>query len=400
MREPGRAPAQGSRWPTLAFVAGRACSDLAGNALWLVIGAWLMQSTGTLEGSMSSLFAFSLGAALGPLLGPVADRFEGARVLVLADLVAAAAMSLLWLADASTSWPVYPASILMGAAAAAGSIAEGVMAQTLSAAGGGTRLLALLEAVSQGMRVFAPLAGMLLYERCGLDGVVATCVVMTLFEVAMLCSFRWPARSLERGKLSYAEDWRKAFSFVAGDRGLLGCFLLASLSVFGFGMVRSAAFGLSATDTSAHGRLLADMTTCQAAAGVAASVLLGWRPGLLRADLLLRAGVLAACAGMALECLAYPGSLLLGAVMIGAASTAVMIGTMSQVFERTPGHLIGRVESALGVLVLGAQLLASGLAACLLNEQSCRAWLMVVAGALLLAAFSVGRRPVLRIPEP
>src|SRR5256885_14816662 len=78
--------------PFRVLLAGQPLTLLGDLALILVLGVWAKQLTGSVSAAGAVFFALIAPTLLAPLLGCVVDRFPRRRVLIVNDLVTAAAL--------------------------------------------------------------------------------------------------------------------------------------------------------------------------------------------------------------------------------------------------------------------------------------------------------------------
>ena len=73
------------------LVAGQTLTLLGDLALILVLGVWAKEITGSVSAGGAVFFALIAPTLLAPLLGCIVDRFPRRRVLIVNDLLTAAA---------------------------------------------------------------------------------------------------------------------------------------------------------------------------------------------------------------------------------------------------------------------------------------------------------------------
>ena len=144
--------------------AGHATSLFGDRALFVVLGIWTLDLTGS-TGAGGLAFGFlAIGGLAAPVAGVIADRFPRRRVLIVNDLAAAALVcALLAVHDAGDVWIIYAVALGYGFAqqlgsAARGGLVAGLVADDLLPVANG-----LLESARSGIRIVAPVAGAALY---------------------------------------------------------------------------------------------------------------------------------------------------------------------------------------------------------------------------------------------
>ncbi len=148
--------------------AGHATSLFGDRALFVVLGIWTLDLTGS-TGAGGLAFGFlAIGGLAAPIAGVIADRFPRRRVLIANDLAAAVLVcALLAVHDAGDVWIIYAVALGYGfvqqvGSAARGGLVAGLVADDLLPVANG-----LLESARSGIRIVAPVAGAALYLAGG-----------------------------------------------------------------------------------------------------------------------------------------------------------------------------------------------------------------------------------------
>ena len=153
--------------------AGHVTSLFGDRALFVVLGIWALELTGS-TGAGGIAFGFlAVAGFLAPLAGVIADRFPRRHVLIGNDLATAVmVLALLFVNDSGDVWIIYAVALAygfsqqVGAAARSGLVAGMLPDELLPQANG------LLESARSGIRIAAPVAGAGLYVLSG-GGLVA-----------------------------------------------------------------------------------------------------------------------------------------------------------------------------------------------------------------------------------
>src|ERR1700704_6401837 len=148
--------------------AGHVTSLFGDRALFVVLGIWALELTGS-SGAGAIAFGFlALAGFLAPFAGVIADRFPRRLVLIGNDLVTAViVLGLLFVNDGGDVWIIYAVALAygfsqqVGAAARTGLVA-GMLPDDLLAQANG-----LLESARSGIRIAAPVASAGLYVLSG-----------------------------------------------------------------------------------------------------------------------------------------------------------------------------------------------------------------------------------------
>ena len=187
--------------------AGHVTSLFGDRALFVVLGIWALELTGS-TGAGGIAFGFlAVAGFLAPVAGVIADRFPRRHVLIGNDLATAViVLALLFVNDSGDVWIIYAVALIygfsqqVGAAARSGLVAGMLPDELLAQANG------VLESARSGIRIAAPVAGAGLYVLSG-GGLVAIVDAATfVLSAAALSLVRAPdiARA-KRGRVRTSE---------------------------------------------------------------------------------------------------------------------------------------------------------------------------------------------------
>ncbi|MER5641459.1 MFS transporter [Kitasatospora sp. NPDC002227] len=372
------------------LIAGQILSTLGDSALWLALGIWVKQLTGSASAAGLAFFAFTLGNLAAPLGGWLADRVRRRPLLIAANLgTAALVLPLLLVHDAGQVWLVYAVMFGYGLSAAVigpaqTSLQQAVLAPELL----GTANSAVQTAKS-GLRLVTPLLGAGLLAAVGPVPVILGDVLTFLVATATLRALR--LREQRPGRNRRAE-------LLAGARHLRNTVALRRLMLAG--VLAVTAFGLSETvlfDVVSEGlhrpdAFLGVLISGQGAGAVLAGVT---APALLRRcaeHRLVALGLTAAGAGFLLQAVPSTSAVLTGSVLIGAALPWISVGILTCVQLRTPAGLMGRTDAALNLALTVPQTVAIAAGAGLLTLTGYRTVLFVIALLMLLATLPATAR--------
>jgi MFS family permease len=154
------------------FLTAAVVSGFGTSALWLVSGMWVKELTGSDGLAALCMLAMWTPTLAGPLLGALADRVRRKPLLIGGNLLPAALLPVLFAVDAPDRvWLVLTVLFVYGAAgvvhdAAESALVTGAVAPALLGDFNGLR-----TAITEGMKLVAPLAGAGLFAVYGGPGV-------------------------------------------------------------------------------------------------------------------------------------------------------------------------------------------------------------------------------------
>jgi hypothetical protein len=378
------------------MIAADALSLTGSSALWLALGIWVKSLTGSTSAAGMVIFAvLAPPVLLGPLAGMLVDRVRRRPLLVLVNvLTAAAVLVLLLVRDRDQLWLIYAVAAGYGASWALLRSGQSALLRTVAA--DDDQLLAAngaLQTVSALSRLLSPLAGAGLYAAVGPHSVALLDAATFLVGAAGLALLRVhepapePAEGHWRAEvgaglvhLRRTVVLRQIVTAVALAMLVIGFIEVVMFAVVDDGLHRSPAF-LGVLDLgfgagSVAGGLLAATAVRRLGAGAAVT-----------------AGLVAVAAGMALEVVPVAAVAVLGLVVTGLGVPPIVTGLFTTLQLRTPSHLQGRTFSAVDVLISAPQSLSIVLGAALVAVVDFRVLVAAMTVGILLAAAWLGTRP-------
>jgi MFS family permease len=374
---------------------------LGDSVMLLVLSMWVKTLTGS--NAMAGLtFFFMVLPALGaPLLGVWVDRLPRKAILVWGNFASAAAvLPLVLVRDASEVWLIWVVAFLYGVsfvvlpAALNGLLKELLPDELLVDANSS------LATIKEGFRLFGPLVGAALFATVG-GWLVAVVDAATFVAAGLLIATIKVSETPAPAKQTFREDVLGGVRFLLGDRVLRHVLAGLGISILVIGFFESSiyalldAFGKQATFAGAF-------VTCQ---GVGAII-----GGLTAARAVRRLGEVSTCtvglitlAISTVVCIVAPtiAVVLVGAAICGLGLPWTFVAFTTLMQRRSPGHLIGRVSTAVEVLLSTPQAISLALGSLLVSLLSYRQIFTIIATVILLGALQIvlTLRDQLR-PEP
>ena len=368
------------------YVAGQTLSLFGDSAMWLALGIWAKQLTGSSGAAGMVMFFIAAPALLSPLSGLLVDRMRRRRLLIVANLATAAAvLPLLAVDDRGDLWVLYAVTAVYGFSyTVLGSGQSALLAAVLP----GDELAdanAVLQTVREGLRLVAPLAGAGLFAALGGAAVALLDAATFMLAAAAIAHMRTPDLRPERT----AEPMRAAL--VAGARHVRDTVALRQMTIACAAALLFIGFSETLTFEVVDVGLARDAAfigVLLAMQGVGAVAGAGFAAGLVR-----RAGEIAAASlgllvfslGTTLQTSGSLAVALAGLVLFGVGVPVVLVALFTLLQRSTPAALQGRVYSAVEVLVGVPQMVSIAAGAMLVTLVDYRLLLLaeaaVVAGA-------------------
>ena len=368
------------------YLAGHTLSVFGDSALWLALGIWAKELTGSSGAAGMVIFCLAAPQLISPLCGMVVDRVRRRPLLIVTYLgTAVAVLPLLLVHDRGDVWILYAVAAAYGISfslvGAGGSalLATMLPADELADANG------VMQTAREGLRLVAPLAGAALFTAAGGATVALLDVATFLVAAAALAAMRVaeprPEPCTERLRAQFAAGARHLRDTVPLRRLTVAC--AVALLVIGF----SETLTFEIVDTGLH-RDTGFVGVLIAVQGVGAVV-----GALTAATLVRRAGEIAV-AGLGMIVFSLGTTLLTsgtmvvvlgGLVLFGAGIPWIVVALFTLLQRTTPGPLQGRTYSAIEVLVGTPQTLSIALGAAAVAVVDYRVLLLVEAAVVAAA---------------
>lgn len=221
---------------------GQAVSLLGSQLVGFALIWYLTVSTGSATVlAISSLVGMLPSVVLGPFIGPLIDRWDRKKTILVADGVVALATFTLALLFAFTEVQIWQIYLVLFVRAVAG----GFHGNSMSAS---TSLLVPMEHLARvqginqmlngGLNVIAAPLGALLYEALSLQWILAIDVLTAFVAMTALFFFEIPqpdrsqSEALSGRTASYLDDMKAGFRYIWGWKGLMGIAGMAAMLNF------------------------------------------------------------------------------------------------------------------------------------------------------------------------
>jgi MFS family permease len=379
------------------FVAGWTASVFGDWAMFIVLGVWTKDLTGSNSAAGLVFFALALPSLFSPLAGLVVDRLPRRPLLIWTYAVeAVVVLSLLFVHDRGDVWIIYAVTIFYGAAgtfaaSARSALLTVMVPQELLAESNG-----VLQTLREGLRLVAPLVGAIIYASVGGGAVAVLDSASFVVVVIALLRIRLEEPRFEREEHHFVTELlagaRHVFATLPLRQIVLatgGCLLVVGFSetlifaVLEQGLHRSPSFFGVLSSLQGVGAIVGGVTAARTMRRLGDVKLVGL--GM----------VLFALGGISFVSHSLP--LVLAGMAVGGAGIAwLIVGYATAIQVRTPLRLQGRVLSASDTLVNTPQTISIALGAALIGVFDYR--LLVVVMAVVVAACAAYL--LTRGPEP
>jgi MFS family permease len=349
------------------FLVGQSLSLLGDTALWLALGLWVKELTGSSSAAGLVFLCLAAPQLLSPLGGLLVDRMRRRSLLLVVNpLTALAVLPLLLVRDAGDVWIIYVVATLYGlsyvvlAAGQSALLVTMLPAELLPAAN------ATLQTVREGLRLVAPVAGAGLYTVAGGGAVAILDATTFLLATVALIALRLREPKPEPSGEPWLRETAAGARHIAARPDLKRLVLSTAVCMLVIGFGETLIFEIPAAlgrPDSFYGVLMAIGGIGAIAGAVTATRVMARRGETALAAL----GMTIFAIGCLLLMDGYLAVILLGKMLFNFGIPWMFIGMVTLIQRSTPGPLQGRAfaasEFALGVpqtlgIALGAGLVA------------------------------------------
>lgn len=373
------------------YVVGQTLSLFGDSAMWLALGIWAKQLTGSSGAAGMVIFCIAAPALLAPLSGLLVDRVPRRRLLIVTNLaVATALLPLLLVHERGDLWILYAVAAVYGFSYTLIGSGQSALLATLLPEDELADANAVLQTVREGIRLGAPLAGAALFTAFG-GGVVALLDAATfVFAATAIALMRTPdprpAGVVHRGVAAGARHVRRTIPLrdmtlaCAGALLFIGFTETLTFEVVDVGLDRDPAF---------VGVLLAVQGVGAIMAAAVAAPLVRRAGELPVAGL----GMIVFSLGTSLQTSGSLAVVIVGLILFGVGIPWVLVALFTLLQRSTPEALQGRVYSAVEVLVGVPQMVSIAAGAALVTIVDYRLLLGIEAAVVAAAGVWLLTRP-------
>jgi MFS family permease len=380
------------------FLAGWTLSVFGDWAMFIVLGVWAKDLTGSNAAAGLVFFALAVPSMFSPLAGMVVDRVSRRRVMLVTYAAeAVVVLALLFVHDRSDLWILYAVTVFYGAAGTFAASARSAFMTVILPSDLLGEANGLFQTIREGLRLVAPLVGAGIYASVGGGAVAVLDSASFLGVVVALLVLRPPEPRFER------EEHHFLAEVLAGARHIVDTLPLrqivgaAAVCLLVVGFSETVIFAVLDQGLHRPTSFFGVLSSLQGVGAIAG--------GITAARIMRRLGDVRLCAfGMALfaagELSFVSASLplvLVGIAVAGAGIAWLIVGFATAIQTRTPARLQGRVASAADTAVSTPQTISIALGAALISAVDYRLLVVVEAAVTALCALYLVTR---RAAEP
>jgi MFS family permease len=375
------------------FLAGWTLSVFGDWAMFIVLGVWAKDLTGSNAAAGLVFFALALPSIFAPFAGLVVDRVSRRRVMLVTYAAEAVAiLALLFVHDRSDMWILYAVTAFYGAAGTFAASARSAFMTVILPRDLLGEANGLFQTIREGLRLVAPLIGAGIYASAGGGAVAVLDSVSFLGVVVSLLVLRTPEPRFEREEHHFLAEVLAGARHIVDTLPLRQIVLAAAVCLLVVGFSETVIFAVLDQGLHRPTSFFGVISSLQGAGAIAG--------GVTAARVLRRLGDVRLCAiGMALFALGeltFVSSslpLVLGGVAVAGAGIAwLIVGFATALQTRTPARLQGRVAAAADAAVSTPQTVSIALGAALISTVDYRLLVVVEAVVTVLCAVYLATR--------
>jgi MFS family permease len=381
------------------LIAGEGLSMFGDRAMFLVLGIWAKDLTGSNAAAGLVFFAFLAPILLGPVGGLLADRVRRRPLMIATDLGIAAVTLLLFLVeDESDLWILYLVAALYGLSSIVFASAQSALLKTMLPEELLADANAVLQTIREGVRLVAPLAGAALYALWGGGWVAAMDAATFVVSALALASL-----TLREPKPEPPER-RIVTEVLAGIRHIWDTLPLreivgaSAVALFVIGFTETLIFAVIDEGLGREPAFLGVLAAFQGAGAIVGGLLAARVLRIVGDGRLLASGLALFAFGCAFLIAPSLPPVLVGQALAGAGIAWAVVGFGTSIQLRSPLPVLGRVHAAAETLVGTPQTASIALGAVLASVFDYKLLLAIVAGVVAAAAIYLITRADLALP--
>lgn len=369
---------------------GQTLTQFGDFALMIVLAIWVKTLTGSSALAGLVFLAIGIPALASPLLGVMIDRFPRRRVMIVNDVLSAAAvMSLVLVGGREDVWIIFAVAVVYGLssvvtfAARAGLLVSMLPDDLLGEANG------VLASAGQGVRIAAPLVGAGLFAMWGGPAVAAFDAATFLASAGLLWLVRSPDLVPTDERTSFLDELMAGVRHIWATPELRRIVTIVCVVMTMVGLTEVAFFEVVDRGLHRPPAFIGVLATIQGIGAIAGGLTAGATMRRVGEAGVAAAGLGAFAVGFSLVAVAALPTVALGAIVAGVGNAFFAVGFETLMQRRTAPGLQGRVFGAADAVIALPATLSLAVGAAIVSTVDYRATfalgsLAVLAGAIAL----------------
>lgn len=377
-------------------VAGSTLSILGDRVMFIGLGIWVKELTGSSAAAGLVFFVLTLPYLISPAFGILVDRVRRRPLMIAINLaIGAAVLLLLFVHGREQVWLIYTVAFLYGLAGAILEAGQSALLTVILPAESLGEMNGLLQTFAEGLRLIAPLIGAGLLATVG-GGAVAILDAAT-FGAAALCLSLLHVREERPAppEHHFLHEMSLGVRYVVGTEGLRRIVFTVAVALLVVGFTETLIYQIVDVGLHRPPTFLGVLLSIQGVGAIAGGLSSGRLMRRIGDGRLVGAGLVAGAVGALLVIAANLPMVAMGTAVFGVAVPWVVVGFGTAIQTRTPLLLQGRVAAAAEGIVVAPQTasIAVGAALSTVFDYRILYLAMAVVFAASGAALFVGRLP-------
>lgn len=381
------------------YFLGDAVSTLGDYALWMALGIWVKELTGSSSLAGLVFLMLTLGSLTAPLGGLIVDRVPRKPLLMVTYLATAAVILVLALVHSRGQvWLIDVVVFCYGVSSGITGAAQTALLPSLVGPDMFAEANGLLQTQTQGLRLVTPLVGAGLFAAAGGPTVVVIDAVTFLIAAALLAL----VPVAETRPVPKEAHWLS--ETVAGVRHLVNAVVLRqqtlafAVAMLVIGLMEPVSFSIATDELHHSAGFLGVLVFAQGVGAVVGGPSAAPILNRIGGGRLMAAGLGLASVGASMLAVPVQAVVLGGSVLFGLALPWIIVGFTTTLQRNTPPELLGRADGAANLLLGVPQALSIATGSALLAAFAYRDLIFVTAVVLAVAAVYLATRRAQR-PE-
>jgi predicted MFS family arabinose efflux permease len=376
------------------YLWGQSISILGDTALWLALGIWVRELTGSSAQAGLTFFFLAAPSLFGPVWGSVADRYPRRRVLLIGNIGSGLlTLALLGVHDRHQVWLIWAVMVGYGSSLSLLSAAQTGLLHTLLPEEHLGDAQGWLSTVREGLRLVAPLIGAGVFALVGGHAVALIDLSTFVVAAATLLSIRVEEPKPEPRPARWRDELAAGWVHIRTVRPLAQIVTALTVCCMVIGLTETAGFAVITTGLHLSAPWIGGWQMLMGVGALVGGPTVGRAMRRLGEGRVAALGMVAFAIAAGLEIVPNIVPVAAGALVAGFSLPWIIAASLTFMQRSTPSSLQGRVSSTVDVLTSTPQSLSIAVGAALLAVLGYQVLMGVVAVVMFGAGVWLVTRP-------
>jgi predicted MFS family arabinose efflux permease len=376
------------------YLWGQSISILGDTALWLALGIWVRELTGSSAQAGLTFFFLAAPSLFGPVWGSVADRYPRRRVLLIGNIGSGLlTLALLGVHDRHQVWLIWAVMVGYGSSLSLLSAAQTGLLHTLLPEEHLGDAQGWLSTVREGLRLVAPLIGAGVFALVGGHAVALIDLSTFVVAAATLLSIRVEEPKPEPRPARWRDELAAGWVHIRTVRPLAQIVTALTVCCMVIGLTETAGFAVITTGLHLSAPWIGGWQMLMGVGALVGGPTVGRAMRRLGEGRVAALGMVAFAIAAGLEIVPNIVPVAAGALVAGFSLPWIIAASLTFMQRSTPSSLQGRVSSTVDVATSTPQSLSIAVGAALLAVLGYQVLMGVVAVVMFGAGVWLVTRP-------